>query len=143
MDHCSRGHEMNDDNAYHHQRSGRRFCRECNAERNRVYRRIGGAASSGGYYHPRHDSSDSWVYFIGDGAGHVKIGVAVDVESRLATLQTGNAHELTVLAIEQGGYGLEGWYHRRFAEHRVRRSNEWFVLAPDIAEWIDHLNRLL
>ena len=43
-------------------------------------------------------SGCSFVYAIGDGHGHVKIGVADNVEKRLGQLQTGNPHRLYLIA---------------------------------------------
>lgn len=57
-----------------------------------------------------------------------KIGIANDVESRLAQLSTGNPFELEVLAV----YGfanaqvVEASLHQRFTNSRVR--GEWFAL---------------
>jgi hypothetical protein len=81
-----------------------------------------------------------WVYFIADGAGHVKIGYAENVGARLTELQTGNAHPLTVLATVRGSCGLERALHARFADHRIR--GEWFRLVPEIMEYIDQIRAL-
>lgn len=63
----------------------------------------------------------------------VKIGIASDVQSRLANLQCGNPHELTLLlhwpspnalAAEQRlHYKLWRWHHR----------GEWFRFTPKVA----------
>lgn len=65
-----------------------------------------------------------------------KIGIANDVQSRLAQLSTGNPHELKVLAF----YGYENAelvervIHQKFANKRVR--GEWFELdLSDIANF--------
>ena len=143
---CNYGHEMSGDNVYRWKE--REFCRTCHRERQQNYRRKDrkGHRSKADHYtppRPRRDTGDTYVYFIGDGVGHVKIGVTERIDSRLAELQTGNAHELTVLVYEEGGYGLEHEYHVRFDQHRIRGSNEWFFLAPEIEDWIDYLRRLL
>lgn len=46
-----------------------------------------------------------------------KIGIATDVESRLAAMQTGNPYQLTVeIACEFGSHGaLEQCLHQKFA----------------------------
>ncbi|WP_301121065.1 GIY-YIG nuclease family protein [Mycolicibacterium fortuitum] len=85
-------------------------------------------------------ASRRWVYFIADGAGHVKIGYAVNVAARLAELQCGNVLPLKVLAILKGGCEAERALHERFAEHRVR--GEWFRLAPEILDYIASLPKL-
>lgn len=149
---CTYGHEMSGDNVYRWK--NREFCRACHAARQLAYRRETrkglptrqNKTVADDYdrddYTPRH-AAVNYVYFIGDGVGHVKIGVATDIDSRLRVLQCGNAHALTVLTIEEGGYDLERAYHARFAAHRVRSSNEWFFMVPEIEDWIDHLRRLI
>lgn len=71
------------------------------------------------------------IYFIeaGDG-GPIKIGRAVDPESRLRQLQTGTPERLRLLAVVAGSRDLESDIHRRLAAHR--RSGEWFEPAPDV-----------
>ncbi len=75
-----------------------------------------------------------WVYFIGDGMGHVKIGFSVNVGMRLRELQSANPLPLTVLAVLKGGCELESSLHQRFAEHRLQ--GEWFRLTPEIADYV-------
>lgn len=62
---------------------------------------------------------------------YFKIGVANDVESRLAQLSTGNPYTLKVLAVY--GYDnaefVERAVHQRFALKRTR--GEWFELSSD------------
>ena len=79
---------------------------------------------------------DCQVYFIGDGAGHVKIGHTQreGLEFRLQALQCGNALELTLLAAIDGSPVLERELHARFSVYRVR--GEWFKLVPEIADFI-------
>lgn len=63
------------------------------------------------------------------GTPYVKIGVAEDVEARLAALQTGTPLELAILhEVEMGvrDYELEELMHTRYAEMRVR--GEWFAV---------------
>lgn len=70
-------------------------------------------------------TADTWVYFIqAKTGGPVKIGWAVNVDERLATLQTGNPATLHVLGVCAGDVALEAEIHRRLAEHRIR--GEWF-----------------
>lgn len=83
--------------------------------------------------------SERWTYFISDGKS-VKIGAAACVRTRLRTLQTHNPNRLQVLAMVRGGEVLESAYHALFAEHRLR--NEWFALAPEIADEIAYLEVL-
>lgn len=65
------------------------------------------------------------VYMIRQGArGPVKIGVARDVAKRLATMQTGNHEQLTLLRSFDGSVAEERALHRKFADHRL--AGEWF-----------------
>ena len=64
----------------------------------------------------------------------VKIGRARNVQSRLATLQTGSATTLHLLGITTEP---EEWLHTRFAEHRLR--GEWFRACPAILSFADSL----
>jgi hypothetical protein len=67
---------------------------------------------------------------------YYKIGIANDVQSRLAQLSTGNPFQLSVMAV----YGftnaepVERAIHQRFAELRAR--GEWFCLeTPDVEDF--------
>lgn len=76
------------------------------------------------------------VYFVQPAAGGlVKIGVAADVKSRLATLQTGSPVPLRVLAVlPGGGQAAEAELHERFAH--LRSHGEWFEPAPELLAYI-------
>lgn len=80
------------------------------------------------------------VYFIQAHCGAIKIGVANDIKKRLRVLQSGHPHELTLLAVTQGGVGMEGTYHWRFRAHRIR--GEWFEPHADILAEIERLKTL-
>jgi len=71
-----------------------------------------------------------YVYFIRAGnSGAIKIGMAVNIERRMNTLQTGNAFKLNIIALipcdtrEQALY-LEQRLHRCFNSQHIR--GEWF-----------------
>jgi predicted GIY-YIG superfamily endonuclease len=70
------------------------------------------------------------VYLIRAGnRGAIKIGVAVNVARRMATMQTGNAFELKLLATikcksRDEAYILEKQLHEKFKRQRIR--GEWF-----------------
>lgn len=73
------------------------------------------------------------VYVLHDKeSGYVKIGSAKDPQRRLATLQTGNPHELIILrTIETNDdINIEHRMHWMFDDYRVRNNNlkhsEWF-----------------
>jgi Meiotically Up-regulated Gene 113 (MUG113) protein len=65
-----------------------------------------------------------------------KIGIANDVQSRLAQLSTGNPFELKLLACYsyENAEVVERSIHQRFAEKRAR--GEWFALGEqDLSEF--------
>lgn len=78
------------------------------------------------------------VYFIGGDIGPVKIGKAMRPEGRLRDLQCGYPYELKVLALVEGGAGVEEGYHRQFGSCRL--SGEWFERTPEIEAEIERLN---
>lgn len=80
------------------------------------------------------------VYFISNGNGAVKIGVAESPERRLAGLQTGSPFDLSLEATCSGGLEQEKAYHSLFSDHRLR--GEWFAAHPDILIEIERLNAL-
>lgn len=71
-----------------------------------------------------------YVYFIRAGnSGAIKIGMAVNIERRINTLQAGNAFKLQVLALipcdcREEALHLEQRIHKFFAKQRIR--GEWF-----------------
>ena len=74
------------------------------------------------------------TYFIqGVPLSPVKIGRAIDVASRLKSLQTGTPHELRTLLVLDGDREME--MHDRFARHRIR--GEWFHWCDEIRQFID------
>lgn len=80
----------------------------------------------------------SFVYFIQSGpGGPVKIGHTVDVEKRLASLQTGCPDKLDVLGVIKcdNGRAKETELHRRFTDLRINHS-EWFRWSPTLADAI-------
>lgn len=69
------------------------------------------------------------VYFISDGQGHMKVGVASDIVTRLSSMQVGNASELQVVHLIQTetlseAYRLESKIHDALQHSRIR--GEWF-----------------
>lgn len=77
-----------------------------------------------------------FVYLIGTEGDDavVKIGFAVDVDDRRATLQTSSHRALKVLATVKGTLATEKEIHRRFAADHIR--GEWFRLSPEIVAFI-------
>ena len=72
------------------------------------------------------------VYMIQSGgpAGPVKIGKAISVEARLATLRGLTVEELTVIRTVDGYTAVEIHLHRYFDHVRIR--GEWFAYHPDM-----------
>ena len=75
----------------------------------------------------------SYVYFISDNHGHIKIGKANDVESRLKELQTGNPYKLSTLLIvpvtsDNVAFDMECTIHRHFKNYQM--EGEWFRATP-------------
>lgn len=77
------------------------------------------------------------VYFVQAlRLGLVKIGIARDVPSRMAALQTGSPDTLTLIgAISTNApCSLEKTLHMRFAAHR--RHGEWFEPAEELLAYL-------
>lgn len=71
----------------------------------------------------------TYLYFIQQGYGAIKIGIADDPGARLAQMQTGNSKELRLLLAvpfeeRKVAYDLEQELHASLIEHRIR--GEWF-----------------
>lgn len=69
------------------------------------------------------------VYFISDGQGYTKVGVASDIVTRLSNMQVGNVSELKVIELIETddiaeAYELESQIHQKLKRSRIR--GEWF-----------------
>lgn len=82
-------------------------------------------------------SSATRVYFVAAMGGPIKIGIALNPQHRLRTLQTSHPKKLRLLAETPGDHNMEAEYHQRFAAHRLH--GEWF--APH-AEILDEIRRI-
>jgi len=78
------------------------------------------------------------LYFIRSESGPIKIGISVDPQKRLKTLQTAHPFRLELLCVFAGAGKKEANYHSRFAAHRLH--GEWFEPHPDILAEITRLN---
>lgn len=78
------------------------------------------------------------LYLISSGP-YVKIGIANDVENRIASLQTGNPIELKVMSCFefQNSSLVERVLHQKCASQRVR--GEWFDLSTHEVEEIEKI----
>ncbi len=79
------------------------------------------------------------MYFVA-GAGKVKIGRSIQIDTRLAALRANSPVDLTlarfIACVEP--VVIEVYLHRRYAAHRLH--NEWFAAGPvldDIATLAD------
>ena len=80
-------------------------------------------------------SPNGWCYLYFARAGDaVKIGVAVEPESRLRNLRSGHHQEIILLAAIPAHAALERAVHERFAN--LRLEGEWFRLSDELAEFI-------
>jgi hypothetical protein len=74
------------------------------------------------------------VYFIqAEDGGPIKIGVATDVDKRLAGLQTSHHRTLVVRRVLEGSVELERELHERFASARL--VGEWFRPIKRVAKF--------
>ena len=81
--------------------------------------------------------SESFVYFIADGHGRVKIGRSTHPAGRLAQLQTGTGLPLTLIGAIPGDRIVEAQMHERFAERRLQ--GEWFTQDDNLRAQIDSI----
>lgn len=78
------------------------------------------------------------VYFIRDGMGNIKIGIAKDPFSRIKELQTANPNELEIYYIMQvpkmwDAQVIEKELHEYFSNYR--KKGEWFIEEP-VIDWL-------
>jgi hypothetical protein len=75
------------------------------------------------------------IYFIqGKLTKRIKIGFSKNPEQRIKQLQTSAAEEYETLLVLPGNYENETFFHKYFAEYRVK--NEWFEPSPRLVEKI-------
>lgn len=73
-----------------------------------------------------------FVYVIASSYGHVKVGISRNPKERLADLQRGFPHKLSLVRVFARPHGDAGWVertaHRLLHEHRQART-EWFKVS--------------
>jgi hypothetical protein len=79
-------------------------------------------------------SGETFVYFVRDQSGYIKIGVSNNPERRLAAMQTSHAAPLTLLAVMPGTRFDEAGLHVRFSH--LRRTGEWFAPGKELMDYI-------
>lgn len=111
-------------------------------------KRLGEAGDFFGAFRIMLDRYEAWwrancdpqVYFIGERAekgASVKIGYALNVKARLASLQTASPTPIRLLATTPGGKEVERSYHRKFKALKCR--GEWFMIDDRILAEIARL----
>lgn len=85
---------------------------------------------------PKQKKRAQKVYFI-RAADIVKIGVAVDPQERLRTLQVARTERLELLLTLNGGVEREARLHNLFAAQCV--GGEWFTYAGPVAAYIEKI----
>lgn len=76
------------------------------------------------------DGRFTYVYFVEDEQGRIKIGQATNPETRIKALRLAQAGPLKVLAVSFGHMGLESRLHRQF--QHLRLKNEWYSSGDDL-----------
>lgn len=79
----------------------------------------------------------SFVYFISDGHGHIKIGKADNTTERMKELQVGNPfrlHQILNIMVDsqETAYNMESALHRHFKNYQM--EGEWFRERPVMDE---------
>lgn len=84
--------------------------------------------------------SEGFVYVIMASSGHVKIGKANNVDTRLATLRTASPFPLTLVSTLRCAdpREIEKLLHRKFSSKRTH--GEWFLLDPREMDYLAGLN---
>lgn len=79
----------------------------------------------------------SWVYFVRMECEPplVKIGVSGRLRQRITSIATTAGLPVRFLGCHEGDVTVERGLHERFKEYRQR--GEWFLLSPDIQDYID------
>lgn len=71
------------------------------------------------------------VYIMRGGENYYKVGVAVNVNSRLSSIRTSNPFKVELVATRflENAEEAESAIHVRLREYRAEAQNEWFVLT--------------
>ena len=78
------------------------------------------------------------IYFIRQNSnGPVKIGVSVNPERRLLSMQTINPDPLHIMKVVNGSYAMEALLHEKFSDARI--NGEWFEPTEALLAYIENL----
>lgn len=69
------------------------------------------------------------LIYVAECNGLYKVGYSAKVTERMRSLQTANAHTVTLVGTIEGSLSDEAQWHWLLAKSRVR--GEWFRLTPD------------
>ena len=74
-----------------------------------------------------------YVYILRAGRNQYKVGVAYNVQSRVASIQTGNASDVEIVCCRLAAKAekVERDLHVFLGQYRTGRAREWFTLSPD------------
>lgn len=88
-------------------------------------------------YWTEHLDTGGFVYVVQTRKGTpIKVGTALDVRSRVASLQTGNPDELHLIHVVPGDARLERHFHGRLRGDKVR--GEWFY-GPKVGVFLSYV----
>ena len=76
-----------------------------------------------------------YVYFLRNGQDYYKVGVAVNVASRVRTIQTSNPERVTLICsrLVRNAEDVETKIHSELIERKSGGGSEWFMLTPEDA----------
>ena len=84
-------------------------------------------------YNKRVSNKAKMLYLITDGE-YYKLGYSVDPNKRLKALQTAHPKPLRLLAVSEGGYADEAYYHSQL--EATKQNGEWFSLSHDLLKLV-------
>ena len=79
------------------------------------------------------------VVYFAEVENTIKIGVSLDVTTRIEELRSGTGKLFSVLGVIHGGYCAEGSLHRRFRDYRL--YGEYFSRASGLMDFIESFDR--
>jgi len=90
------------------------------------------------FYQGSAEQRRRYVYFI-QCSGYVKIGTAIDVRARMASIKASNPHQVDIIAIIPASDDTEKLLHERFKP--LRHKGEWFKPDKSIDAFLKKVQR--